>query len=84
MSRSRGAGPKPKAGRLLGSGSKGRQGGVIKGSKATPASATTDPSQAGAPDVVARNNAARVQGAMQQKQLKKNKSAGISVSKLKK
>lgn len=75
---------KPSVGKMLGSGSGGRQGGNVKGSRSTPTSALTDPSEVGSADVVALRKNVAAQGAMQQKQLKKNKSAGISVGKLKK
>jgi hypothetical protein len=63
---------------LLGSGSKGRQGGNIQGAAGAIGTANPDHSHGGNPDVVAqRKNATLASGKMQHDQLKKNKSTGI-------
>ena len=64
----------------LGSKSKGVQRGNIKsGTPTTQLVNPISPSQSGAEDVVAARNAQAMQGVMLQKQLKKDKSKGITL-----
>jgi hypothetical protein len=73
-----GAGPKVPGRAKMGSGSKGRQGGNVKGAGLAPPTVNMlDPSQSGNADVVQQRAAATQTGKMQQRQLKKNKSAGL-------
>lgn len=77
MARTRGAGPTPKVGKLTGKRVKGRQGGNIKGAAGNKAVVPTAPALSGNADVVADRTNQTMQGTLQQKQLKKNKSAGL-------
>lgn len=72
----RAPGGKP-SGRLLGSGSKGRQGGNVKVPSAAIGQQDTDPSKRGNPDVVQSRLNVAMQGTMQKKQLRSNRSKGI-------
>ena len=76
MGKARGAGPRPSVGKLTG-GSKGRQGGNIKGAAGQAAVVPNAPALSGAADVVQQRTAQATQGVMEKKQLKKNKSAGL-------
>lgn len=79
MAKTRGAGPTPRVGRLLGSGSKGRSNNRnFKGGRQAPGSVNMlNPSQSGDPDVVQQRAAQATKGVMQMRQLRKNKSKGL-------
>lgn len=67
-------------GKLFGASARGRSTSMGKGGGGgtPPGVNMLDPSQSGNPDVVQARNAQVTQGAMEQKQLKKNKSKGLT------